>query len=276
MSRLPILTLLAVPGLLLAACDQPSPLAKAKPGECYTVVGKDNAGTKLAKTACAGSPAAIAAACPTPVAPAALRPQGAAAACPAPVATTAAAGGVKTLTSYRVVKHRAAHKATTQRRVQFAHRGRAATTGQVWYDDGVAKSGEVTSLRREYARVDEDLAGGPPAYQDYGYERREHHSRYEQAAPPARFYEKREYHGGYEQAPPPRFVERSYQGGSAAYSEHSRASRAYSESYSSSSSSSSSRGAYGGAQCDCDDRGAPPRSPFDGNGFLTWRNKTPG
>ena len=75
MSRhLTILALVAAAGLALSACDANSTLAKAKPGECYSVEGRNAAGAPVfAKTACAGSPAALAAACPKP-APATVAP----------------------------------------------------------------------------------------------------------------------------------------------------------------------------------------------------------
>jgi hypothetical protein len=239
-----LLGLIAVPAVALTACEGQSTLAKAKPGECYSVVGKDSMGqAKLAKTACAGSPAALAAACPTPATPAPAT----AAAC-ATTRTNVAAGGHRATSSH--VKTRA-----STRRVQTTRYARVSgSTHQASRDDRVAKSGEVTSLGIEYARVGEELAGG--------YERRESYDRFDYGPPPP--------------PPPPPPVVRRHAEASIGYAERSRQSRAYSESYSSS--ASSSWGGYGQAGCDCDGgrRGQPPHSPFDGYGYLTWRGKTPG
>lgn len=237
-----LLGLIAVPAVALTACENPSTLAKAKPGECYSVVGKDGMGKpRFAKTACAGSPAALAAACPAPATPAP-----AAAACPT-TTTKVTAGGHQA--SSRQVKARA-----STRRVQTTRYARVSgSTSQASGDDRVAKSGEVTSLGIEYARVGEELAGG--------YERRESYGRFDYGPPPP---------------PPPPAAVRRHAEASIGYAERSRQSRAYSESYSSS--ASSSWGGYGRAECDCEGgrRGQPPHSPFDGYGYLTWRGKTPG
>jgi hypothetical protein len=252
MSRhLIVLALVAVPGLALTACDSNSTLAKAKPGECYSVVGRDSLGApKLAKTACAGSPAALAAACPTP-APATVAPG---AAC---VVGTKVVGTKVAATSGHAVSHHVTSRVSTHRRVQAVRH--AQVSGSTHYasrDDRVAKSGEVTSLGIDYARVGEDLAGGP-GYQGRGYERSESYGRFEQGPPP-----------------PPPLVRRERSEVSAQYAERSRQSSSYSES----SSSSSSRGGYGQAGCGCESggRGLPPHSPFDRYGYLTWRGKTPG
>jgi hypothetical protein len=243
MSRhLSILALAAVSGLTLSACDTPSTLAKAKPGECYSVVGRDSAGVpRFAKTACAGSPAALAAACPKPA------PAASAAAC-VPTGTGVAVAKEHRASSRHVKARASTRRVQTTRYARVAHRASG--------DDRVARSGEVTSLGLEYARVGEELAGG--------YERHESHERYDYAPP----------------APPPP-VKRRYAGASVEYSERSRQSGSYRESYSS---SSSSRGGYAyghgyaEADCGCDvgGRGQPPHSPFDRNGYLTWRGKTPG
>ena len=191
----------------------------------------------FAKTACAGSPAALAAACPKP-APATV----------APAAACVVAGTKTVVSTGQASSGHVKTRASTHRRVQVARRTQAS--GSTHYDDRVAKSGEVTSLGIEYARVGEELAGGPGYHGDY--ERRESYGRFEQAPPP-----------------PPPLVRRGQ--ASAEYSERSRQSSSYSESY-----SSSSRGGYGRAECDCGGRGLPPHSPFDRYGYLTWRGKTPG
>ena len=90
MSRhLTLVACVVLSGAALSACDAQSTLSKAKPGECYSVVGRDAMGAaKIAKTPCAGSAAALAAACPKPAAPA---PSSSAAACPGPGAKAHAA-----------------------------------------------------------------------------------------------------------------------------------------------------------------------------------------
>jgi hypothetical protein len=245
MSRhLTILALVAAPALALAACDAPSTLSKAQPGECYAVVGRDGVGApKLAKTACAGSPAALAAACPKPQAPTV-------AACPTS-GVKVAAGGHRASSGH--VKVRA-----SGRRVQTTRYARVAqSTHYASRDDRVANSGEVTSLGIEYARVGEELAGG--------YERRETHDQFDYGPPP----------------PPPPVARRHQAEASVQYSERSRQSSSYRESYSSSSRGGYGYGygyGYGEADCGCEGggRGQPPHSPFDRNGYLTWRGKTPG
>lgn len=269
-----LLGLIAVPAVALSACEGQSTLAKAKPGECYSVVGKDATGqARLAKTACAGSPAALAAACPTP-APASAAVN---AACPT---GRVVASGKDVATAHKASSHAVTARKSTRRIVQASTHARARTatrsTARTYAsrDYAVARSGEVTSLGLDYARVDTDLAGGPTEYYSGGYARRDDYV--------GGSYERRERYGRVDHLPPPpppppppAHYER--RGARVEYSERSRQSGSYSESYSSSSYGSRS-GGYGRVECDCDagGRGQAPHSPFDGYGYLTWRGKTPG
>ena len=257
-----LLGLIAVPAVALSACEGQSTLAKAKPGECYSVVGKDSMGQgKLAKVPCAGSPAALAAACPAPAAPASAAVN---AACPA------TGVGAKGVTAHKASSGGVGFRKSARRVVQASSRtrSRAASRTYASRDYAVAKSGEVTSLGLEYERVDTDLAGGPRPYGG-GYAR---HDDYAGGA-----YERREQYGRVEHLPPPpQPAHLARRGARVEYSERTRQGGSYSSAYSSS--SYASRGGYGRVECDCDvgARGQPPHSPFDGAGYLTWRGKTPG
>lgn len=238
MSRpLSLLVLLASPALLVACGDGKSTLLSAKPGECYSVVGRDSAGLpRMAKIPCASQQAALS--CP----PAAA----AAPACPGVEATGA---------GHKAVSHKSTARRTGRR---------AVSTRYARYDDRVARSGEVVrSLGIDYARVDSDLLLGGSHAQSQGYARS-----YEREESGYREERREEHYAPPPPPPPPAFharekrVERSYSS---------------SESSSYSAYGSSSGGIRRGCDCDGPGgRASAPHSAFDAYGYVTWRGKTPG
>ena len=231
-----LLALLAAP-VFLAACDGgKSTLLSAKPGECYSIVGRDAAGIpKMAKVPCAGQTASLT--------------------CPPPAAAAASCPGVETGASGRQATGRKAviHRASARRVV----RRQASTSSYTRYEDRAAHSGEVFRSQ-EYARVDSDLPLGGAQGHGYaeGYEREEHY------APPPRS------QTIYDHAA--KSVEkRAY-----SYSESSRSSASSSSRYGSSYSYGES--GRRDCDCDGRARVARPHSAYDAYGYLTWRGKTPG
>ena len=238
--RATLLVLLAAPAFLVACGDGKSTLLSAKPGECYSIVGRDAAGVpKMVKVKGASQTASLT--CPPPAA--------ASASCPG--SGTQASG--HNATSRRAVIHRAASRRVVRRQ--------AATSSYTRYEDRAAQSGEVFRSQ-EYARVDSDLLLG--GAQDHAYarsyerdERAYHDERYAPPPPP----------------PPPLYdhASKKVEKRAYSYSESSRSSASGSSSY--------SYGSSGRRDCNCDGprgRGAPPYSAYDANGYLTWPGKTPG
>ena len=284
--------------LALSACDGPSALTKAQPGECYAVTGRQSNGApKWEKTPCAADAAATTTVAALPPAES-VTPQAPAAspACPTakPVScpTVSAATGRVTRSSARGVE-----------------RGQGKVT--------IRSRGGRSIETRDYARVhrDDDLLGGPEMWSGGSYI-----YRVEPSAPPMpplppteRYLGRDHAQGGYGEReyeryqgdddfvpPPPPYERHSdrYQDGGQAYSERrdyrSAPPPAYRGEYSSreegysyrSEESSSSYSARSSAShgrrgpCCNRDRGtmAPmngPHFPVDQDGFLTWRGKTP-
>lgn len=247
MSRpLSLLVLLAAPAILAGCGDGKSPLISAKPGECYSVVGRDSAGLpRMAKIPCASEQAALSC---------------------APVAAATCPGAESTASG-----HKTSGRAVSRHATRRVARRSASSSSYARYDDRVARSGEVVrSLGIEYARVDSDRLLGAAETHGYArsYEREE--SGYHE--------ERREEHYAPPPPPPPpplpplpplppvharaKTIERSYS---------SSESSSYSSGYASSSSRSS-------RDCNCDHRGQgpQPRIGRDRNGYLTWPGKTPG
>lgn len=280
--------------LALSACDGPSALTKAQPGECYAVVGREaNGEPKWQRTSCAASalPTTAVAALPPAQAvtpPAALStpacPTSAPVSCPPAAAATARV----TRTTARGAERRAG-KVTTRSR---EGRVEARTYARVPQDDYLLGGPEVSRGDHYSYRGDPYSPPMPPLppadrYLGHGYGEREYERyRGDDLAPPPhrhdrrgesadnghhRYSERREYRS----APPYRGDEYGSREERYSYrNEESSSSSSYS-----SRSSSSHRGRGRGPCCEAG-RGAMapmngPHFPVDQDGFLTWRGKTP-
>ena len=250
--------------LALAACDGPSALTKAQPGDCFAVTGRQSNGEpKWEKTPCA-YPAATTVATATPVdkaspaAPAA--PVAAGPACPTakPVSCPPV-----TRTSSRAARSSARH---ADRRTVKAHKSRSSR-----HDHS-----------REFARVPQDdaLLGGPTSGDHYSY-RSAPYPGMPPLPPQHRYYEREyeRYQGEGHAVPPPPPPPQDNRGSEqSAISGSREEGYSYSEESFSSSSRSSASHERRGPCCDGQrSRTAPmngPHFPVDGDGFLTWRGKT--
>ena len=278
MIRTLLILSVASAALSLAACDKPSALTKAQPGECYQVVGKDSLGAPtFAKTACAADAAAgnvqtatadttAAGVCPrTPVCTGVGSGAGTGSSTATGGSSTASASGAPAYVATSAVRH---SKAAGRRSAHSRNKGSHASSRYAKSESG------------DYARVtDSDYYTG-------GSTRKAGGSSGESTDYSNRNSGGRVQGGSYSQSGSSSSAEyASRDSARSGYSVQSSGSEQSSSSYSETSSSSGSGYAYSyssgsghglaGGACNCGGgRPAPgPHSPFDGNGFLTWQGK---
>ena len=285
--------------LTLAACDGPSALTKAEPGECFAVTGRQtNGAPKWEKIPCANPAATPTVATTQPVASPPLAPAAGAPACPTAKPTACPTATRTTSRLGRASAGRRDHRQVRTRTSLGGGRTQSREYARAPQDDGYLLGGPADGDRYSYrAEPYPPMPPSPPMYRYYerdrteGYDSRRDHGDDDYAAPP---YEGPRYdrrgdrslEGGqgyserpeYRSGPPSAYRGESYRSRGESYS--------YSEESSSSYSSSRSGASHSrrGPCCDTQPgypvrRLAPmngPHFPVDEDGFLTWRGKTPG
>ena len=254
----------AAAALTLAACDQPSVLAKAQTGECYKVTGKSGslAQPVMAKVACADDAAATAS----------TTEAGSSAVCPKSCAGSGSGAGAGNEQASADEEGEGSEATASGSRSYLSH---SSVRTSKAYRSGWGRHSRTTrgtrsgayqvneGLSIEYARAsDSDKYGQASSQKGVGYIQTDQSSS----------------NGAYD-ASSRETLRRGYsEQSSTAYSSSSSSSSSGSASgysYSSGSGSGSSSGAAlaGGPCCTAAYPVRGPHSPFDRNGFLTWPGK---
>ncbi len=249
-----LLTAAAAAALALAACDQPSVLAKAQTGECYKVTGKSGslAQPVLAKVACADDAAATTAAADgqggsSAVCPKSCTGSGAGAGKQEASADDEAEGADSSASGSRSYLSHSSVRTSKAYRSGWGRRSVSRETRSARVNEG---------LGIDYARVSDTDKSGSGSTQKGGR---------------TTVVEESSQSGGFDTTGR-ESVRRGYsEQGSTAISSSSSSSA--SGSSSSAYGYSAAGGAAGGPCCTAAYPVRGPHSPFDRNGFLTWPGK---